>query len=88
MAATGHKGLLPQNPPTCYKDMNAIQFSDNLSEKDKRVLGEGENILPKTKWKEQGRDITVFFEGAEVSHKDFKKVYRFLGWSLTPEISG
>ena len=72
----------------CYKDMNAIQFSDNLSEKDKRVLGEGENILPKTKWKEQGRDITVFFEGAEVSHKDFKKVYRFLGWSLTPEISG
>ncbi|MCM1257532.1 MAG: S8 family serine peptidase [Roseburia sp.] len=72
----------------CYQDMSAIQFSDNLTPVDRKVVGEGETILPKTKWKEHGKDLTVFYEGAEVFCKEFKAIYRLLGWSLTPEISG
>ncbi|MDE6904667.1 MAG: S8 family serine peptidase [Lachnospiraceae bacterium] len=70
-----------------YQDMYAISFADNLSEMDKDIVGE-EHILPKTKWKEKGKDITVFFEGAEVSSREFQPIYRLLGWSLTPEIKG
>lgn len=72
----------------CYQDMSAVQFSDNLTPEDRKVVGEGETILPKTKWKEQGKDLTVFYEGAEVSSQEFKGIYRLLGWSLTPEIAG
>lgn len=69
-----------------YQDMYAVSFSDNLSGEDKKIAGEKGHVLPGTKWKEQGKDLTLFFEGAEVSRDEFKKIYRLLGWSLTPEI--
>lgn len=69
-----------------YQDMYAVSFSENLSGEDKKIAGERGHILPTTKWKEQGKDLTLFFEGAEVSREEFKKIYRLLGWSLTPEI--
>ncbi len=71
-----------------WQDMYAVQYVDNLTEEDKKAVGEEENILPEIKWKEQGKELTLNFETAELANEDFKKIYRLKGWSLTPEIKG
>lgn len=64
----------------------AIQFSDNLTDADRDIVGTDGNNLPATKWKNKGESITVSFEPASIKNSSFTPIYRLKGWSLTPEI--
>lgn len=78
-----------------WEDMYAIQFSDNLTPEDLEIVGRtdhGDIITqpvkcPDTQWKEKGEIITINYEPATVQKESFTDIYRFKGWSLTPEIS-
>lgn len=70
-----------------WKDMNAVQFSDNLTKEDLDIVGSHENKLPETKWKAKGASLTVQFETASIENESFRDIYRLKGWSLTPEIT-
>ncbi len=77
-----------------WKDMRAVEFSPNLSEKDLEILKKGENgeiteqpvVCPFTRWKKDDESITIGFAEPVIKNKKWKKLYRFLGWSLTPVI--
>lgn len=79
-----------------WEDMYAVQFHPNLTEKDMELLGTDENgkmldapvVCPFTRWKEKGKTITIGYGEAVIQNEKWKPFYRFLGWSLTPEISG
>ncbi len=78
-----------------WEDMYAVQFHPNLSEEDRKFLGKDENgadldtpaLCPYTRWKAKGESITIGFGEAKIRNKKLALFYRFLGWSLTPEIS-
>lgn len=78
-----------------WEDMYAVQFDPNLSEEEMEILKrDGDKstyetpvVCPYTRWKAKGEEITVSFAEPVMKNKKWKKFYRFLGWSLTPEIS-
>ncbi len=78
-----------------WKDMSIVQFDPNLSEEDMKLIEKDETgsvydvpvLCPKPRWKEEGEDIIVSYGKAVVKNKDFSDLYRFKGWSLTPEIT-
>ncbi|MBO5303710.1 MAG: S8 family serine peptidase [Lachnospiraceae bacterium] len=78
-----------------WENMYAIQFVDNLSEKDVEILSKDVkgNIIenpvevPAVIWKEKGKNITIDFAAIVINNDTFKDIYRLKGYSLTPEIS-
>lgn len=78
-----------------WEDMSVVQFDPNLREEDMELLEKDETgsvydvpvICPNTRWKEKGEKITVSYGKAVVKNKEFSDLYRFKGWSLTPEIT-
>ena len=78
-----------------WEDMNAIQFNPNLTDADMEIISkdaEGNTVkdtydCPDTIWKAKGESITVSYEAASVTNPSFTDIYRFRGWSLTPEIA-
>lgn len=79
-----------------WEAMHTISFQDNLTEKDREILLKGADkasggqavTCPKMQWKKKNKDVTIRFEEAVVENDTFRDIYRFLGWSLTPVISG
>ncbi len=77
-----------------WKDMYAVQFDPNLTAQDLELIGKDETsagsadlvLCPRPRWKEEGESITVSYGKAAVRNKSFSDLYRFKGWSLTPEI--
>lgn len=79
-----------------WEPLYKIEFLNNISEEELKIIENDERgnyidtpiLVPKTKWKEKGKPLTLQLERAEVKHPFFREIYRFKGWSLTPEISG
>lgn len=77
-----------------WKDMNIVRFDPNLTEEDLKLIGEGKTeeayddlvLCPRERWKEEGESIIVSYGKAAVKNESFSDLYRFKGWSLTPEI--
>lgn len=72
-----------------WEDMKEVRFSPNLTEEDEALLGTeggGPVRCPSARWIAKGEGVTLSYEGASVRNELFSDVYRFLGWSLTPEI--
>lgn len=78
-----------------WQDMYAVQFDKNLTKRDMEILSRGEDgkiydapvTCPGARWAEKGKEMTVSFGEAVVQNGLFADIYRFLGWSLTPEIN-
>lgn len=71
-----------------WQDMYVIQFDQNLTEQERKLIGEPGVLCPAERWKEAGSEVTIHYEKAVMQNEDWKECYRFLGWSLTPKISG
>lgn len=77
-----------------WKDMSIVRFDPNLDARDLELIEKDETgavydapvLCPRDRWKEEGEKITVSYGKAAVKNKNFSKLYRFKGWSLTPEI--
>lgn len=77
-----------------WRDMYAVQFDANLPQKDMELLKTGERgerydtpvTCPYTRWMEEGERATVSFGAAVIENEDYAGFYRFLGWSLKPQI--
>lgn len=69
-----------------WQDMYAVQFDPNLTEQDLKLIHQ-EVLCPYTRWAKEGEKITVSFGKAVVKEEQFADIYRFLGWSLTPQIT-
>lgn len=77
-----------------WEAMYAVQFHPNLSKEDREFLKMEESgmeddepvLCPYTRWKAKGESITIGFGEARVRNKKLAPFYRFLGWSLMPEI--
>ena len=71
-----------------WQDMYSIRFDPNLSARDRELLDVKDPVLcPALRWAGQEEDVTVSNGNAIVRNGQFADLYRFLGWSLTPEIS-
>lgn len=78
-----------------WEDMYAVQFHPNLSKQELAALGESEDgtlydppvICPDTCFKEKRKPVTISYEAAVVPNEKLAKLYRFMGYSLTPRIA-
>lgn len=73
-----------------WEKLYSISFWPNLTSEDMAILGKdvsGEVVqMPPVKWKSKGENITVEFEEAVIGNTRMRKLYRLLGYSLTPEV--
>ncbi|MFV0466544.1 MAG: S8 family peptidase [Lachnospiraceae bacterium] len=71
-----------------WRPYEAVRFLGNVNKNDLAVVNLGNVKVPDIQWKSTGKSMTLNYEEARVTDPIFEKAYRFLGWSLTPEING